>query len=924
MRSYSTCEEWASAAARCPHDLMSSNNRPTNSMQAVRSITIYENYKGPPLVGRLDELTRIMSAMEDTRTSGLVLSGEMGMGKTRLALEAINRVDRDRHKIVWVVATRAASSIPFGAFAQYLPSDVSTTSGFRNPLRLAVESLVKQAATSRLVVAIDNTHLLDHASAVLVHQLACTSNAFVLLTFRDSEPVPDPIADLWKSGLVERIQLAPLTRLEVERILADTLNGYIDGTTIEMVWETTCGNPLILHELVAAGLESKQLTLVEGIWRMERKLPLTPRFAETIKEHLGSLEPEEQQVLELLVYGEPIGPAVLSRIASSQALEDVEAKHLLWVEQDGRRNNLRFTYPIHREFLRVRMPALRAWRHQRDLARLVGAMGARRAGDSLRIAEWQLEIGCALQPNVLVAGARQAWAALDLQLAVRLGRAALEGSRDPKAVWVLGNALLFTGHPAGAEAVFAEFSAVPYEYDEGDRTELTLGRAFVLFFGLDRVGTAMEILRETLPTVTDPSRRADLVSFQALFHAYGGESDLAARVAADVLKRSAPDTRAAAVASLARGVATLFLGYQTEAISDLNRARLAAETWVDQIPWLLEFVEVARCQAYLLQGNLSEATRIADSGYERAIARNWDFAVFMFCIVRGQTARARGMVRDALLELREGHRLSSQCGISSFVKLLLSELAHAAALIGDAATAEICLAEADCIAARSMRPFEPWVELARPWVVAARSGVAAGVECAKKTARNARKHYPVLFEALALHGIVRLGVPGLALGRLRELAVADHELVQLYAVHAAAAANNDGAALEWVSTAFEQMGATLFAAEAAAQASQAYRQQNNHLAQGWASAGRAALLGHRCENVSTPALELIEEPDLTSREREIANLAIAGLSTLEIATQLVISVRTVDNHLQRIYRKLGISSRSELATLLGPFQGDEA
>jgi ATP/maltotriose-dependent transcriptional regulator MalT len=549
-------------------------------------------------------------------------------------------------------------------------------------------------------------------------------------------------------------------------------------------------------------------------------------------------------------------------------------------------------------------------------------MGARRAGDSLRVAGWRLETGCALQPSVLVSGARQAWKAFDLQLAERLGRAAIEGNRSPKAVWPLGNALLFTGRPAEAEAIFAEFSAV--SNDEGDRAELSLGRAFALFFGLDRVGEAASIVRETLPTLTDSSRRADLLSFQALFHAYTGESDAAVRMAADALKRSPPHTRAAAVASLAQGVAALFLGHQTVAISDLNRARLAATTWVDQMPWLLEFVEIARCQAYLLHGTLNKATRIADAGYERAIARGWDFAIFMFCIARGQTAQARGMVRDALPQLREGYRLSSQCGIPSFAKLLLGELAHTAALAGDAETAESYLAKADCIAMRSMRLFEPWVELARPWVVAVRCGAAAGAQCATKVARNFCAYYPPLFEAFALHDIARLGAPDLALGRLRELAVADHELIQLYTAHAAAAANNNGAALEWASTAFEQMGATLFAAEAAAEASRAYRQQKDHLAQAWTAAGRATLLRRRCQDVFTPALGMIEEPDLTSREHEIVDLAIAGLSTLEIATQLVISVRTIDNHLQRVYRKLGISSRSELATLLGPFRDHEA
>ena len=48
---------------------------------------------------------------------------------------------------------------------------------------------------------------------------------------------------------------------------------------------------------------------------------------------------------------------------------------------------------------------------------------------------------------------------------------------------------------------------------------------------------------------------------------------------------------------------------------------------------------------------------------------------------------------------------------------------------------------------------------------------------------------------------------------------------------------------------------------------------------------------------------------------EIARLAAAGASSKEIAGELVVSVRTVDNHLAAVYRKLGISSRAELAQL---------
>jgi DNA-binding NarL/FixJ family response regulator len=57
---------------------------------------------------------------------------------------------------------------------------------------------------------------------------------------------------------------------------------------------------------------------------------------------------------------------------------------------------------------------------------------------------------------------------------------------------------------------------------------------------------------------------------------------------------------------------------------------------------------------------------------------------------------------------------------------------------------------------------------------------------------------------------------------------------------------------------------------------------------------------------------------LTQREREIAELAVVGRSSGQIATQLHLSQRTVENHLQHCYRKLSISRRQDLALVLGP------
>ncbi len=212
---------------------------------------------------------------------------------------------------------------------------------------------------------------------------------------------------------------------------------------------------------------------------------------------------------------------------------------------------------------------------------------------------------------------------------------------------------------------------------------------------------------------------------------------------------------------------------------------------------------------------------------------------------------------------------------------------------------------------------QAWVALGRAWATALGRDVPAGRSLALAAADLAATQGFAGLEVLALHSVVRLGDPGATAGRLGALREqVDGALVGAMAAHAEALVRGDAAALDAAAARFEATRAILCAAEASADAARAHRLASR-LAPARAAQARATALAALCEGATTPALAPAGVPDaLTEREHEVALLAARGLASRDIAARLRVSVRTVDNHLQRVYAKLEVRTRRELAGLL--------
>ncbi|HEY6798536.1 MAG TPA: LuxR C-terminal-related transcriptional regulator [Kineosporiaceae bacterium] len=852
-------------------------------------------------MGREHDINRILDMLLGAAPGGVMVSGERGVGRSRVLEGVVGRLREIGVTVHRVPVMRQGTQLP----------DLAGAPGKDQP-----------------VLVLDDVDLLDEVAAAAVHDLVVTEHARPLLALARDASAPDAITALIKDGVVRRVTLGPLTREACDDLVTNVVGEPVEAATARQIWSLTGGRPRLAVDLVRGLLQSAMLVPSGDAWSWARPDRLPESFLdEAIAGRLDGLAEAEQDALELLACSGPVGPEILLDAgAHPDALESLERRRVVAAHRSGSRLVVEIPDALLAMASWQRMGRLRRRNLALRLAQAWERRGRRRGDDLARWAGLVLDSGRTPPPDVAVQGARQAIVRAHYRLAERLAHSALASGAGATAAGYLAEALSSQGHSTEAESALQRAGAAGHP-------SIQLVRAVNLRWGLSDRETSQRLVEDVLRTPSPPQVRRAAHLQLAGFHLYDGSFREALALADQVLaaepgaspRRSHAITIAiSALHSLGRDQDAV--DHAREVLDTLGGEPTARQPTLPEVGRHLLASAVVR--AHLVHGDLDTAECLA-RGLYTGTSRLSLLSLATWASLLGETALLRGRPRTAvrlLDEARTAAQRSHTGGVTGRTVRLMAVkgLAHALTMAGQPDAARRALDDIAAEDLHSLVAIDLWTGDVAGALAVATSHTARGVEMVLQTASRARELQAWGIYIPTLHQAVRLGGESqLPAGALDGVSV-QGPLLGAQRDHVAAAVSGDADALLEVAQQYEQLGAHLFAAEAAAHAARL------HEAAGRAGPGRrAAALAQacaaRCEDGLPQVTTLLREPtDLTPRQREVARLAARGLPSKAIAQRLVVSVRTVDNCLGQIYRKLGISNRSELTQAMGLLDADPA
>ena len=888
-----------------------------------------------------------------------VITGERGSGKTAVWEWAVQRARALRIRVLVLRPDAVESELPFGGLVdllQGLGSALEALSGAQRDvvdrlllrgevsvdaatverdLGVAVLAAVGGAATAgRVLVAVDDWQRLDAPSQrVLLWALKRLDQAPVGLLATatpDSEDLlPSRLGDL----RFERFVLVPVSTDAVGMLIRERLGAGVDGVTRQRIAQVAGGNVGVALVLGSAVLRHGR----GEVWPADRPLPIPGGVRGLVAGDLVGLEQPERRAIEAAFALGPVPEDALRRSLDRLGWPVIDTDKLrdrgLLSVKDG----IEHCHPLIGAVLYAECPSA-------DRRSLHAAL-ADESGDADDRA-WHAALA-ANGPDGVVADAleRAADAARRRGDAIRAAtrsdmasRMTPAGDQERRDERVLAQAL--DRYRLGdAEQARAQWRNLAASSRSVSVAVTSLAHLAMFHEGLT-VHENEEILRRAVERGEgNPVVRARIQTTRAVIASWGARPRVAQELAEDAVRlvrgSGAGSTEGEALAALVEASFLLGGGVRRDLLDRaIELERNGPETPVEARPsllgallevWMSDRLDLAEQG---LRGALDVALRTGDEaspalvlvgltevacwqgGLERASDYARQAAIYQ---QRGSAWHLQGMVRyaaalvhiaageihpgraeaQAALAFDEPRGVLLQYGRSSAAlgQLDLSlgdasgalewlEPLHAAVQSGGYGEPALFRYLPDLIEARAnvgdlkgarvaLEPFETnAAQTARPWLTATAARCRGMLLIAEGKAADAAAQ---LHGACALHEA--LGQPGeharclLALGsayrRLRRKRDADRTL---------AASEQQ----------FAQIGMRLWAELAGAE-----RRRTN--------------------------LRPRAESDLTATERQIAQLASAGLSNREIASRVYLSLKTVEATLTRIYRKLGVRSRTALA-----------
>lgn len=930
-----------------------------------------------PLVGRRHYVTAAVEAIRGGNTGAVLLVAEAGLGKSVL-VEAIASALSSEMIVMRVHGTASLSSVPYGVLAPYLADLPEDPTNSQVAVLRAFWAQFERLRAGRdlpLLLVVDDAHELDQATSNVIVDLITANWAKLVASSRPRPGLPEAMMQLWYDSMAERIDLDPLSREDVGAIAEHTLGGPLVPGTVQMLWQASEGNPMLLNCLIEDARREGGLVRKDGHWLLLHPLNSHgPAVTGVVRNQLLRRTPQEREALTMIALAEPVGLDALESTAGADMVQDLVESQLVAMDTEGQ-PRLRLRHPVYGEAIRSMVSASRSLQlRQRLLAHLQEQPES--PASLLRMVNWALESGVNVPDSQLLKAAIHAATTFQNQTAVGL------------AARIRETTLRFRGRAAAARAHFNEG-----QYLEAYRSlEAGLG---VNDAGTLRVGDTLlqASINSALAGRRSPQPLADGVlgvfaRAQAL-SGNGSAVDVAAAdgsgeaeevPAADAATASVPDTIRALLAFEAAGD---YAGL-TAALDRLGDPQVWKGTAVRKSPGVQKETPLSGegtagegevpdegaaddpQLSVLLAGLRSDALRAGGdpvaalhaADHARAGLADDPAELFFFpeFILYRQVASAIDAGQwDRGMELLDNYEEAAGSGLITFGGSL--DFFRGLSLLRQGRYEAAWQAVHPAVEA--LRANDPQQLLGAAVGLAAYLGFRTGQDAKAQNLLDEAERmthagngteamYAAIFAAAAREvsshdgtGLDRLSellakpqcagveLQGLALwlefgrkepaGRVLELTSAMTGTWALALHHfAAARLSNDPAVAAGMGEAIHGLGMFRLARDCFSQAAALFEVAGERL-----NARQAILHRDQAERElgeqSGASAQSAPSPAalLTRRERDIVALAVEGLTDRQIADRLMVSVRTVEGHLYRSYAKLGIRRREELRGAAG-------